>query len=44
MRKIYFLDYIILVDDRNSIYIVAMDMSEHKTLISAKCHIEYLTK
>jgi hypothetical protein len=44
MRKIYFLDYVILVDDRNSTYIVAMDMSEHKTLISAKCHIEYLTK
>jgi hypothetical protein len=44
MRKMYYLDYIILVDDKKSIYIVAMDMSEHKTLISAKCHIEYLTK
>ena len=44
MRKIYYLDYIILVDDKKSIYIVALDMSEHLTLVSAQYHIDYLTK
>jgi len=44
MRKIRYNDYIIIVDDKNEIYIVALDMSYHATLISAKCHIDYLTK
>ena len=44
MRKIYYYDYIILVDDKKSIYIVALDMSEHLTLTSAQCHIDYITK
>jgi hypothetical protein len=26
------------------IYIVQIDMSEHNSLISAQCHIDYLTK
>jgi hypothetical protein len=44
MRKIYYNDYIIIADDKNDIYIVALDMSYHATLISAKCHIDYITK
>ena len=44
MRKIYYNNYIIMVDDKKSIYIVALDWSEHVTLTSAKCHIDYLTK
>jgi hypothetical protein len=44
MRKIRYNDYIIIVDDKNEIYIVALDMSYHATLISAKCHIDYITK
>ena len=44
MRKIYYNNYIIMVDDKKSIYIVALDMSEHLTLVSAQHHIDYLTK
>jgi hypothetical protein len=44
MRKIYYLDYIILVDDKKTTYIVALDWSEHITLTSAKAHIDYLSK
>jgi hypothetical protein len=44
MRKIFYNTYIIMVDDKKSIYIVAMDWSEHTSLTSAKCHIDYLTK
>jgi hypothetical protein len=44
MRKIFYENYIIIVDDKKNIYIVALDMSEHITLSSAKHHIDYLTK
>jgi len=44
MRKIFYNTYIILVDDKKSVYIVALDWSEHDTLTSAKYHIDYLTK
>ena len=44
MRKIFYHDYIILVDDKKTTYIVALDWSEHATLSSAKAHIDYLAK
>lgn len=44
MRKIFYNSYIIMVDDKKSVYIVALDWTEHATLTSAKCHIDYLTK
>jgi hypothetical protein len=44
MRKIFYNTYIILVDDKTDTYIVALDWTEHATLISAKYHIDYLTK
>lgn len=48
MKKHYYLGYIIFetLYDKLSpkIFIVQMDMSEHNSLTSAQCHIDYLTK
>jgi hypothetical protein len=44
MRKIYYNTHIILVDDKKSVYIVALDWTEHDTISSAKAHIDYLAK
>lgn len=44
MRKIFYHGWIILVDDKKTIYIVAFDWTEHATLSSAKAHIDYITK
>jgi hypothetical protein len=48
MKKHYYLGYIIfetLYDHLTpKVYIVQMDMSEHGSLTSAQCHIDYLTK
>lgn len=48
MKKHYYLGYIIfetLYDNLTpKVFIVQMDMSEHNSLISAQCHIDYLTK
>jgi hypothetical protein len=48
MKKIRYNGYIIIEINLDHLkpkyYIVQMDMSEHQTLISAKCHIDYLTK
>lgn len=49
MKKIYYLGYIIfetLWDEHLSakVFIVQMDMSEHSSLTSAKCHIDFLTQ
>jgi hypothetical protein len=42
MKKIYYLGYwIFLVGDE---YLVSIDNTTHKTLTSAKAHIEFLTK
>jgi hypothetical protein len=42
MTKIYYNKYIIfIVADQ---YIVELDNSFHPSLISAKCHIDFLTK
>jgi hypothetical protein len=42
MRKIYYLGYIIF--EVGTEFVVSIDNSFHKTLISAKAHIDYLTK
>jgi hypothetical protein len=42
MRKIYYLGY--LIYEVGNEFVVDLDNSFHKTLISAKCHIDYLTK
>jgi hypothetical protein len=42
MRKIYYLGYIIY--EVGAEFVVSIDNSFHKTLTSAKCHIDYLTK
>ena len=42
MRKIYYLGY--LIYEVGNDYVVDLDNSFHKTLTSAKCHIDYLTK
>ena len=46
--RFYYLGYIIfetLYDHLTpKVYIVQMDMSEHSTLTSAKCHIDFLTQ
>jgi len=48
MKKHYWLTYVIfetLYDHLNKkVFIVQLDMSEHDSLISAQCHIDYLTK
>ncbi len=48
MKKHYYLGYLIfetLYDHLTpKVFIVQMDMSEHASLISAQCHIDYLTK
>jgi hypothetical protein len=48
MKKHYYLGYLIfetLYDHLTpKVFIVQMDMSEHGSLISAQCHIDYLTK
>jgi len=48
MKKIYYLGYVIfetLYDHLlPKVYIVQIDMSEHITLSSAKCHIDFLTQ
>ena len=43
MRKIYYLTYYIIFEVGNE-YVVELDNSFHKTLTSAKAHIDYLTK
>jgi len=42
MRKIHYLGYIIFEVGKE--YVVSIDNSFHKTLTSAKAHIDYLTK
>jgi hypothetical protein len=42
MRKIYYLGYIIFEVGKE--FVVSIDNSFHKTLTSAKAHIDYLTK
>jgi hypothetical protein len=48
MKKHYYLGYLIfetLYDHLTpKVFIVQMDMSEHGSLTSAQCHIDYLTK
>jgi hypothetical protein len=48
MKKIYYLGYIIfetLYDHLTpKVFIVQMDMSEHSSLTSAQCHIDFLTQ
>lgn len=48
MKKHYWLTYIIfetLYDHlQKKVFIVQLDNSEHDSLISAQCHIEYITK
>ena len=48
MKTHFYLGYKIfetLFDHLNpKIFIVQIDMSEHNSLISAQCHIDYLTK
>jgi hypothetical protein len=42
MKKIYYLGYFIF--EIAGQFVVSIDNTYHKTLISAKCHIDYLTK
>ena len=42
MRKIHYLGYIIY--EVGNEYVVSIDNSFHKTITSAKAHIDYLTK
>lgn len=42
MRKIYYLGYVIFEVGKE--YVVSIDNSFHKTITSAKAHIDYLTK
>ena len=44
MRKMYYLSYIIFETLIEQLIPVALDMSEHLTLVSAQHHIDYLTK
>lgn len=48
MKKHYYLHYVIyeiLFDKLNpKKFIVQLDMSEHISLVSAQCHIDYITK
>jgi len=42
MRKIFYLGYIIF--EVGNEFVVSIDNSFHKTITSAKAHIDYLTK
>ena len=42
MKKIYYLGYYIYKIGGE--FVCGIDNSYHKTLVSAKCHIDYLTK
>jgi hypothetical protein len=48
MKKHYYLTYVIfetLYDHlEKKVFIVQLDMSEHNSLLSAQCHIDYLAK
>lgn len=44
MKKIYYNGYYIIELDPNKQYIATIDWSYHNSLLSAKCHIDYLAK
>lgn len=44
MKKIYYNGYYIIELDPNKQYIATIDYSYHNSLLSAKCHIDYLAK
>ena len=44
MKRIYYNHYLIMHDLQFDDYIVMIDKSIHKTLESAKAHIDYLAK